>query len=325
MAPNLADSQHNQIRDIVLSKSLTTVQMADIAGCSTRSIKAIRSNLRYFGTTKAPLNGVGRPRCISPSMLEALREYLLGKPDRYLDELAILLWDDFDNLVTTMSISRALASMGWSKKTARRVARERNADLRDLYLHNISAFRSYHLVYVDESGCDKRIGFGRTGWSPVGVTPVQIAQFQREQRYRILPAHTQDGVILARVFQGFTDSTLFEDFIEQLLPLCGRWPEPNSVLVMDNASFHHTERIEQLCYEAKVKLVYLPPYLPDLNPIEEFFAELKAFIKQSWSNYEENPKQGFDAFLEWCIDIVGGRVRSARGHFRHAWLTIEEL
>ncbi|CCD51182.1 hypothetical protein BofuT4_P085440.1 [Botrytis cinerea T4] len=212
MAPNLADSQHDQIRDMVLSKSLTTVQMADIAGCSTRSIKAIRSNLRYFGTTKAPLNGVGRPRCISPSMLEALREYLLGR---------WLLW---------IGQRRRLA--GW---------RERNADLRDLYLHNIPVFRSYHLVYVDESGCDKRIGFGRTGWSPVGVTPVRIAQFQREQRYRILPAYTQDGVILARVFQGFTDSTLFEDFIEQLLPLCGRWPEPNSVLVMDNASFHHTE------------------------------------------------------------------------------------
>jgi len=185
-------------------------------------------------------------------MLEALREYLLGKPDRYLDESAILLCDDFEVLVTTMSISRALASMGWSKKTARRVARERNADLRDLYLHNMSAFRSYHLVFIDETGCDKRIGFRRTGWSPVGVTPVQIAQFQREQRYQILPAYTQDGVILARGFQGSTDSTVFEDFIEQLLPLCGRWPEPKSVLVMDSASCYYTERIEQLFYEAGV-------------------------------------------------------------------------
>jgi transposase len=74
-----------------------------------------------------------------------------------------------------------------------------------------------------------------------------------------------------------------------------------------------------------VKLIYLPPYLLDLNPIEEFFAELKAFIKRSWHNYEENPEQGFDAFLEWCIDIVGGRERSARGHFRYTGLTIEEL
>jgi hypothetical protein len=118
---------------------------------------------------------------------------------------------------------------------------------------------------------------------------------------------------------------VFEDFIEQLLPLCGRWLEPKSVLVMDNASFHHTKRIERMCRDAGVKLMYLPPYSPDFNPIEEFFAELKAFIKRSWHNYEENPQQGFDAFLEWCINIVGGKKNSARGHFRHAGLKIEEL
>jgi DDE superfamily endonuclease len=136
-------------------------------------------------------------------------------------------------------------------------------------MHNSwdSGFRSYHYVFADESGCDKRSGFRRMGWSPLGVTPMQIARFQREQRYQILPAHTQDGVILACVFQESTDSTVFENFIEQLLPLMGTWPEPESVLVMDNASFHHTERIEQMCRDAGVKLVYLPPYSPDFNPI----------------------------------------------------------
>jgi transposase len=109
------------------------------------------------------------------------------------------------------------------------------------------------------------------------VTPTQVAQFQREHRYQILSAYAQDGVILARVFQGSIDSTVFEDFIKQLLPLCDKWPEPKSVLVMDNASFHHTERIEQMCYDAEVKLMYLPPCSPDLNTSEEFFAELKAF------------------------------------------------
>src|SRR6202021_2160860 len=162
-----------------------------------------------------------------------------------------------------------------------------NADLRDLNLYNTSHIRSWQYVFVDESGCDKRIGFRRTGWAPLGVTPTQVAQFQREQRYQILPAYTQDGIILARVFQGSTNSTVFEVFIEQLLPLCGKWPEPKSVLVIDNASFHHTQRIEQMCYDAGVKLVYLPPYSPDFNPIEEFFAELKAFIKPNWQNYKD--------------------------------------
>lgn len=99
----------------------------------------------------------------------------------------------------------------------------------------------------------------------------------------------------------------FEDFIAQLL----KRPEPKSVLVMDNASFHHSERIEQMCSEAEVKLVFLSPYSPDLNPIEEFFAELKALIPRNWQSYEESPDQGFDTFLEWCIDIVGARGKSA--------------
>jgi Transposase and inactivated derivatives len=64
------------------------------------------------------------------------------------------------------------------------------------------------------------------------------------------------------------------------------------VLVIDNASFHHSDRIEQICSEAGVKLVYLSPYSPDLNPIEEFF------IRRNWQSYEENPDQGFDNFLE---------------------------
>jgi len=71
-----------------------------------------------------------------------------------------------------MSISRVLKSIGWSKEVARSVAKERNADLRDHYVHYLSAFQSWQLVYADESGCDKRIGFRRTGWSPLGVAPV---------------------------------------------------------------------------------------------------------------------------------------------------------
>jgi transposase len=249
MAPNLAASQHALIHDMIVSETLSAAEMADVAGCSKRSIKYFRSNLRCFGTTKAPPNGTGRRPSITPSMLQALQQCLLEKPGLHLDEMALFLWDEFEAVVTAMSISRALKSIGWSKKVARSIAKERNADLRDYYLYNLSAFHSYQLVHVDESGCDKRIGFRRTGWSPLGVAPVQVARFHRECRYQILPAYAQDGIVLTRVFQGSTNSSVFEDFIEQLLAHYGRWPEPKSVLVIDNASFHHSERVAQLCSE----------------------------------------------------------------------------
>jgi hypothetical protein len=258
-------------------------------------------------------------------MLEALCDHLLEKPGLYLDEMAIFLWDEFQMLATASSIRRALVSKGWSRKATQQKAKEQNAELRELYLHNISDFDSYHLVYVDESGCDKRVGLRRTGWSPLGVAPKQVSQFHRDERYQILPAYSQDGIVLTRVFRGSTDALVFEDFIDELLRHCGRWPEPKSVLVMDNASFHHSERLSQMCADAGVKLVYLPPYSPDLNPTEEFFAELKNFIRRNWSYYACDPKQGFGSFLEWCINRVGARGDSARGHFRHAGLSVEHL
>ena len=147
-----------------------------------------------------------------------------------------------------------------------------------------------------------------------GIGPVQVARFQCEKRFQILPAYTQDGILLTRVFQGSTNAAVFEEFIEQLLPVCSPWLGRNSVLVMDNASIHHTAHIKQMCRDAGVKLVYLRPYSPDFNPTEEFFADLKAFIKRSRHNYEEHVDQGLDSFLRRCIDVVGGNGQSARGY-----------
>jgi transposase len=107
---------------------------------------------------------------------------------------------------------------------------------------------------------------------------VQKSSFHRDARHQILPAYAQDGILLARVYQGTTDAAFFEDFMKQLLCHCG----PESVLVTDNAPIHRTDKILEMCKDAGVLLIYLPPYSPDLNPIEEFFAELKAFIKKHW-------------------------------------------
>jgi hypothetical protein len=76
MAPNLAE-------------------IADGAGCSTRAIYRINKNLRCFGSTKAPSNGVGRPRSITPLMLDALCEHLLKNPGLYQHEMADFLWNHF--------------------------------------------------------------------------------------------------------------------------------------------------------------------------------------------------------------------------------------
>ena len=55
----------------------------------------------------------------------------------------------------------------------------------------------------------------------------------------------------------------------------------------------------------------LAALLARFQPIEEFFAELKAYIKESWSAYEANPDQGFHVFLRRCVHDVGAKRQSA--------------
>lgn len=307
---------------MIRSKRLSNSQIAQIAKCSERTVTELRRKLRLSGTARPHLVRAGRPPSITPLMLDALCDHLVEKPGLYIEAMAVFLWDQFRVLPSTSSIQRALSLHGWTKKQAREKAKEQNPQLRAFYQHKLSKYRSDQFVFVDESGCDKRVGFRRTGWSPLGVTPVQISQFHRGQRYHILPAYAQDGIIISDIYQGSIDGTVFESFIQRLLQHCRRFAEPRSVIAMDNASFHRSERVQQLCADAGVKSVYLPPYSPDFNPIEEFFAELKAYIKKAWSTFAENPGQGFHSFLRKCVQTVGEREKSAEGHFRHAGITL---
>ena len=321
MAPNLTTQQRAKRDDLICNTTLKAHEIADEVGCSIRAVEAARSRRRAFGDTRAPPQKRGPRPSISPHVLDDLKRFLSNECDRTLEEMQEFLEDEHGLSVSERTIRRSLK--GWSKKIIRRVAKEQRPELRDYYMHQLSRFRSYQLIYIDESGCNRRDGYRRKGWSPRGVTPRQVGQFQRGPRHQILPAYTQDGVLHARVFEGSTDTGVFEDFIREVLDICSEWVGPRPVLIMDNASFHRCTRMKQMCVEANVGLLYLPPYSPDFNPIEEFFAELKAFIKQNWRIYEANIEQGFATFLVGCIEVVGKRRDSARGHFRHAGVTVE--
>lgn len=80
--------------------------------------------------------------------------------------------------------------------------------------------------------------------------------------------------------------------------------------------------MQQMCDDAGVVLLYLPPYSPDLNLIEEFFRELKTYIRQVWDEHVGFIRADFSSFLEECVEVVGRRKASARGHFRRAGISL---
>lgn len=64
--------------------------------------------------------------------------------------------------------------------------------------------------------------------------------------------------------------------------------EPNKAIVMDNASFHRKNELYKICKDANknLKLIFLPPYSPELNPIEKYWAKLKKNLKKIHKNNE---------------------------------------
>ena len=147
-------------------------------------------------------------------------------------------------------------------------------------------------MFVDELGADSKTGVRKTGWAPSGDAPVSHTPYNRgETRLNILPVYTVDRVLVASVYEGSTNGEGFEFWVANtLLPRCNCFPAERLVVVMDNASFHHLERMQALFDAFGVKLVYLPACSPDLNPIEEFFGELKAFIRRQWFSWVEDPE-----------------------------------
>ncbi|KAJ3469852.1 hypothetical protein MRS44_003917 [Fusarium solani] len=325
MAPRLTPEKKDRIRTMLL-EGRSISEIAKIIPCTERTVYRTRSAIRRFGTAAAPTNRAGPDPKITPLMRDALCRELVRKPEMLRREMVAFLRKRFDVDVSPTRITRTLQALQWTRKNTRRVARQRNPQLRHYYHYRLKlgGYRSYHLIFLDESGLDKSIGVRRKGWAPKGVPPMQIARFQREERYQVLAAYTQRGIKLSRVYRGSTDTATFVDFIEQLLHHCGRWPEPESVLVMDNASIHCSDKIKQMCNEAGVKVEMTAPYTPDTNPIEEYFAEMKACVKLRWDEHVNLIQKDFGAYVKSCVQAVGERQASAEGHFRNAGLAVEQ-
>ena len=80
------------------------------------------------------------------------------------------------------------------------------------------------------------------------------------------------------VVEGSTNGTVFETYLEDvLLPTLKR----GQVVVMDNLSAHKGERVRELIEAKGCELIYLPPYSPDFNPIEQAFSKLKSYLRDA--------------------------------------------
>jgi transposase len=140
----------------------------------------------------------------------------------------------------------------------------------------ISGFSTNNLVFLDESGCNTDMT-RRYAYAQGGSRAVDSAPLSKPKNTTILSSIQLDGSLHYTTFSGGTTVEKFNQYlVNDLLP----YLNPDSVLVMDNMKSHHAKAIKQLLEKAKVRYVFLPPYSPDLNSIENLWSKVKALLRK---------------------------------------------
>lgn len=174
--------------------------------------------------------------------------------------------------------------------------RERDEAKRAINIEQLEKIPESQRVYVDESGMDLRDDYGY-GWCKRGQRFEAFKSGRRTGRVNMIAAYCQQQLIAPFTVEGACNRIVFETWVSTcLIPVL----KPGQVIILDNASFHHGGHIAELIEKAGCKLLYLPPYSPDLNRIEKYWAWLKSRIRQILS---ESPdlRQAIESVLKSSV------------------------
>ena len=132
-------------------------------------------------------------------------------------------------------------------------------------------------VFLDETGAATNM-VRRYGWAPRSERLVDAAPHGHWRTTTFVAGLRSTGIVAPLVLDGPMTGEVFLAYAEQVLAPC---LSPGDVVVLDNLAAHKVAGVEQAVSAAGASMMYLPPYSPDLNPIEQAFAKLKALLRKT--------------------------------------------
>lgn len=184
------------------------------------------------------------------------------------------------------------------KKTCRssQAATLRVQKLRSEYWEQVKNLEPEDLVFLDETGI--LLGLTRThARSTHGTRVYDLKPFYRGARVTVIGAISFKKVLAVMTLNGSMDGDAFKVFIEKCL-VPQLWS--GAVVVMDNLPAHKIAAIEPLIKAVGAKVLNLSPYSPDFNPIEHWWSQLKAFLRQ----FSPTTTKMVDTLIATALDLV---------------------
>jgi transposase len=184
---------------------------------------------------------------------------------------------------------------------------ERVQQARVDYQERIAPLALERLKFIDESGVNlamtRRYGRAPRGERVVGAVPQNYGA-----NVTMLAALSWQGVEAVMPIDGATDAEVFRAYVEHVL--CPTLV-PGDIVVMDNLRAHKVAGIREHIEAHGAQLIYLPPYSPDLSPIEPCWSKLKTLLRAA----QARTREALDAAIEHVLAAV--TPSDARGWFQH--------
>ena len=219
-------------------------------------------------------------------VVENVEKYVKVHPTFSIEQLQHHLRTRFPNLRNTSesTICRALnLYLKLSRKKLTKAAREAAPEEIKIFYEKLFPIYSYpeQLVFIDETSKDGCDAFRRYTRSKRGTKAVVRLPFARGTRVSIFAALNHQGFMSWKCTEGtFTRNKFHNTFSEKVIPQLNPWPLPRSIVIMDNAKIHIFQELENAVHQCGARIIFLPPYSPELNPIEVCFGQLKRWIQK---------------------------------------------
>ena len=180
------------------------------------------------------------------------------------------------------NVGRLLHRLGLSHKKTLRASEQQRPDIREareLWINRRKRFFNKalaRLIFLDETSTNTKLT-KRTGWSPKGERYKTHAPFGGWKTQTFIAGLRCHGLVAPWIVNAPMNTAVFETYIQtQLVPELS----PGDVVILDNVAFHKSPRAEDLVRQCGAWLLFLPPYSPDLNPIEMAYSKLKALLRK---------------------------------------------
>lgn len=223
--------------------------------------------------------GHGKLACVT-GWIEAR---VANKREITLDELVADLAEAHGITVHRSTIWRVLRGLGLThKKDLQALEQKRKdvADQRHIWIVKRQPFMANHLerlAFVDETSVKTNMA-KTTGWAPCGQRLVDHAPFGHWRTQTFIGALRHDRLDAPWVLDGAINGEMFTLYIEtQLVPTL----REGDAVILDNLSSHKAPAAAASLHAAGAWFLFLPPYSPDLNPIEMAFSKLKTLIRKA--------------------------------------------